>query len=341
MKNRPIPKNCSFISGNARRQTFCGKATLIRFAPYFLTLLLFASFAALGATPASALELHQTPKNMNTTFDLDKETINEEDLTIRSKDGAASYFLTFSGGQAGDTGGRYLTDGTHSLHYGIYDGVNSRTLLKDIDDNPSSDEVLSGSLEDRGNNWTEAIESFAVILEYDQFPPAGQYTDDFTITLYKGNAEDISSAEKIEEAKVKLRVKVESVLDISLVPRGSSFDETKTDLTLDFGVLSAGSERSGDIMVRSNDTYSLTLNSENGGVMENFYEEDTSTVPYTLSVNGSELNLSSDTETTVAANDGPTPVTGERYTLNVRIGDFGMATEGEYQDIISVTVTAP
>ncbi|MFO7850301.1 MAG: spore coat protein U domain-containing protein [Spirochaetia bacterium] len=290
--------------------------------------------------PLSAQKLQQTPNNIRGEFLLNDETVAEESLTVRSKAEAVSYFITFSGGQAGDTGGRYLSDGTNTLYYGIYDGASSRTLLKDIDDNPNANEVLSGSLENAGNGWAETQETFALILEYDQFPPAGQYTDDFTITLYRGDVEDISSAEYVEETQVSIRIKVQSALDIALVPSGSPFDETDTSLTLDFGVLSAGSERSGDIMVRSNDTYSLSLNSTHGGVMENFDENDPSTVPYTLFVEGSPLSLSAGTETTVAAYDGPTSVTGKRYGLKIRIEDFGMATEGKYEDTLSVTVTA-
>ena len=274
--------------------------------------------------------------DLNTTYDR-SETIILEDFTVLNlADSTEVYFVTFSGGQSGSTSSRYLTDGSNQISYGIYDDTVGSTILRDIEDEPASNEVLSGTV---GSYATEG-HSYAVIVDPDQFPPAGSYTDTFTIGLYTGTVGDLPSAQEEDTQSVNLTVTVEPVLDVALVDTGQPFNEEDTSLSINFGTLYYGDSRGGDIVVRANTIYSLSLNSFNGGIMVNDIVDDDSTVPYTLQIDGASLTLPAGTETLVTSGAGPTSVTGQRYSFNVSIGDFGMATEGDYHDEITVTVTA-
>jgi hypothetical protein len=67
---------------------------------------------------------------------------------------------------------------------------------------------------------------------------------------------------------------------------------------------------------------------------------DTSTVPYILSVDGVAKSLPAGSDEPLTSSAAPTGITGEIYDLGVEIQEFGMATEGSYADIITITVSA-
>jgi hypothetical protein len=93
-------------------------------------------------------------------------------------------------------------------------------------------------------------------------------------------------------------------------------------------------------LVRSNETFGVSIESQNAGVMAIQTAGDSSTVPYRLSIDGSAVDLSSGNPVSVLSSVGPTVLAGRRHPISVEILDYGFATDGTYQDNLTITVTA-
>jgi len=296
----------------------------------------------LTATSLYSIELHQVTKNVSSTFLTDQEVAIPQTLNIRSKDEAGDYFITFSAGVSNDFSQRELLSGADVMYYNIYNNSNERTILKDLTANPASSEVLSGTITAaelaETNGWLSRTHSYIIILDRDQFPTAGTYEDTVvTVTLYTGVP---GSSQKVDQETLKITVTMDPVLEMAIVPDGAPLNTTDPNLTLDFGTLYAGAVREADLVVRSNSYYGINLRSEQGGVMTIQDPIDTSTVPYILSVDGLAKSLPAGSDEPLSSSAAPTGITGEIYDLAVEIQEFGMATEGSYADIITITVSA-
>jgi len=301
----------------------------------------FLLILALG-NPLEALKLQgRTPSVNNAVFLLDQEVIISQTISVRKqrKETTTSFFLTFSTGQSGVFSNRAMVGSGGSLmYYGIYNDGTNRNILKDLSTQPDSSEVLTGTFAINDNTSQEV--SFVVILDRDQFPLAGNYLDEVTIGLYGGTPENPETLNPIETAVMSISAVMDPVMEMSLVPEGTSFDAGRSELTLDFGTLFNGQTRNADLLVRSNSNYSVLLRSNNSGRMPIRDTADTSVVPYSLSVNGSLLDLGSGTDQTAIPTGTPSTENGTRYKLSVVIGDFGMASEGTYSDVLTITLVA-
>lgn len=296
----------------------------------------------LAATSLYSIELHRVTKNVDGTFLTDQEVAIPQTLNVRSKDEAGDYFITFSAGVSGDFSQRELRSGAEVMYYNIYNNSNERTVLKDLSANPSSSEVLQGTITTdelaETNGWLSHTHSYIIILDRDQFPAAGTYEDTVvTVTLYTGVP---GSSQKVDQETLKISMTMNPVLEMAIVQDGAPLDTSDPNLTLDFGTLFAGAVREADLVVRSNSYYGVNLRSEQGGVMSIQDTSDTSTVPYILNVDGAAKSLAAGIDEPVTSSAAPTGITGEIYDMSVEIQEFGMATEGTYADIITITVSA-
>lgn len=287
----------------------------------------------------------RTPKINNAQFLLDQEVIISETIRVNHKGQGTDFFITFSTGQSGQFANRYLLDPVSGgiMYYQVYDNAADRRILVDLSAGPSLSQVLSGSFSDAeaaaGGGTTKDL-TFVVILDPDQFPLAGQYAEELRLELWAGTPDNPRGGGPEDTAIMSMSAQMDQVMDISLVPSGGSFDSSRTELTLDFGELYAGSRRHADLMVRANSGYSVYMRSQNSGVMMIQDVTDTSSVPYSLSVAGGGVDLSSGTDVPVVPLGGPSTIRGDRYDVGVEIEDFGMATEGFYTDMLIITVAA-
>jgi spore coat protein U-like protein len=93
------------------------------------------------------------------------------------------------------------------------------------------------------------------------------------------------------------------------------------------------------MLVRANVSYDISISSANEGNMAHTDPSDGSLVPYDLRIDAGSVDLSGG-PVTVATGTGPTAGTGERYELELQVGDPGAASAGTYEDMLQVTVTA-
>lgn len=279
--------------------------------------------------------------NVSATYDPTRENQLAQSFTVRHRlpnkgTPTDNYFVTFSAGQSGSFTNRSAQDGAgDQLEYQLVDNLSSRDILGDLTmPNLGQQNVLYGT-----STISESItQSFYVILNAAQLPPAGTYTDSVLVSVY-GGVVGSPSPTLMGSTSMSLAFTVPAVLALSLVPTGATFLPGSTTATMNFGAMSAGETGSMDLLVRSNSSYSISLQSQNGGVMAITLPGDTSTVPYTLTFAGAPVSLPAAAPTSVVTAAPPTSGAGARYPIGVTIGNLGTATAGTYQDNITITVT--
>ena len=98
-------------------------------------------------------------------------------------------------------------------------------------------------------------------------------------------------------------------------------------------------EMRADLRVKGNVGYGVMLSSMNGGKLVG---SGNTTVPYTIRVgSGSFFSPApAGSQFTVAQRYFGTSTQGERYNVRVKLGTFGNLDDGDYQDVVTITVQA-
>jgi spore coat protein U-like protein len=307
---------------------------------------LIAAILALNSPlPLEALKFRgSAPKVNNLQFSPDLEVSVEKSLSVNHRGPAADYFITFSPGGSGNSSIRWLSEtGGSAMYYNLFDSITNRTILRAISDNPAPSQVITGSFSDAegSGGGTTRDHQFVLILDRNQFPVAGTYSDVITLNLYEGTPASPVPGGPLDSMTMNISTVMPQLTDLALLPEAAAFDPASSAMTMNFGTLFAGMERNVDIVVRSNTIYSVSVSSLQGGNMAIADPLDTSVVPYQFSVSGFELDLSGSAEVPIVSLAGPTDEAGDRYPISVTILDYGMATEGLYSDTITFTLSAP
>lgn len=152
----------------------------------------------------------------------------------------------------------------------------------------------------------------------------------------------LTSPTRVASAAVTFRTLVDSSVDLSLARSGEPFNINETAQLIDFGVLSSGEQRGFDLIVRSNNGYVVTMQSENRQVMAHERAPAVAdTVSYEVVLNGGAVNLSTGGPVQVLSGTGTTPATGMSFPIEFTVGNLsGAEAAGTYSDVIIVTVTA-
>ena len=276
------------------------------------------------------------------SFTYNPEAGHEETVAIqvKHKGDASNYFLSFSRGSSDTFDPRTLIQTPdYTLAYFLYDNSSDRNILKDLSVAVTSSEVLEGSFPAKvKGGWQTQTLNFTFYMEPGLYDLFGTYNDTVTVSLYDGTPDNPGGVQ--DSLSFTIKVKLDKVIALSIVDTGRVFDPPTVQKTFDFGILSEGSTRMGDLVIRANTPYTIQLSSENDGLMINQDKSDTSVVPYNFTFNGAVIDFANANPGVVEPNGGPTPYDGSRYRFIITIGAYGMATEGNYSDTVAVTVSA-
>ena len=283
------------------------------------------------------LKIQSIANNLRPDYGITTQTELVETISIRHKGDALDFFVTFSAGQSGTALARSMVSGTSDeLFYQLYDSSVSMNVLLDIGDSPTIANVLFGSF-GASASWQTVIVSFTLIIPADQYVPKDTYADAFDVTLYSG---DLTTYLSEDTANVGASSVVPEIVEVSVIPTGAAFDPLATQLDLDYGLLVDGESLTGDVVVRSNAVYTLSLQSANRGVMVHATPSETSEIPYDFRFTGASVSLTSNQATDVVVDAAATDTAGVRYDFEIIILPFGMATEGNYDDSITIEISA-
>ena len=292
-------------------------------------------------TEAQTLSFSVAAKTIAFNYDYSQDTEAINVLTVKHKGVATGIFVTFSTSQSsGLYSPRHLSapPSADVLAYEIYDNTVQKNVLKDLSGSAAANEVLSGTFAASASFQTLDL-SYTIHALSSQFLSEGAYADSYTITLYQGTF-GVGTPTVADTVVVDLTGNVASTMEVSVVATGAPFGSSPAGLLFDFGVMNAGDSRSGDAIVRANGIFTLSVASAGKGVMKLPNPADKSEVPYTFTFDGNTIVLTGNKGADLLVDQGPTPMAGIRYVFGITINDFGMASAGAYDDVITFTIAA-
>jgi len=301
-----------------------------------MTLLMTLYFLTSAFSANTSLRISSFTRNIKANYDLNGNIEITQSITLKHKGEALDYFLAISPGSSGLWNNRVVINGGNQLSYQIYRDSSKTDVLKSISDNPSANEIITGSFAQSGS-FQFSTYTYTIYVPPGQFNLAGVYDDSFDVSLYSGNL----STYTLEGTKThSLSVTMPTSLELSITPSGVPFDDTSFNMNMNFGILNVGSSRSADAVIRTNTPYSIFILSEKGGKLTHTDPLIADIVPYTFTFNGNTVDLTSPTAQQIITGATVTSWEGTRYPMNVTIGDYGMASEGYYSDNLTITIQA-
>lgn len=251
------------------------------------------------------------------------------------------YFVALSTGQSGEFNRRKLSQSKTVLTYNAFTDA-GKTILK-APPNAAQNQVITGSFPVMVALTQTNSHRFFWTIEPQQIVPVQgmPYVDaNLSLDLFSGTL--LTSPTRVASATITFRTLVDSSVDLSLVRSGAPFNINDTAQLIDFGELSSGEQRGFDLIVRSNNGVSVTMQSENRQVMVHERSPAVAdTVSYEVVLNGGAVDLSTGGPVQVLSRTGTTPATGIAFPIEFTVGNLsGAEAAGTYSDVINVTVTA-
>lgn len=252
------------------------------------------------------------------------------------------YFVALSTGQSGNFNQRTLSAHTNILNYNAYTDRGKSSILKAYPTATQS-EVITGSFPlSLSLTQTNSHEFFWTINPQQVVPASGAIFEDkhLTLSLYSGQL--LSSPTLVATKTIDFHARVDSSVDVSLVESGRPFDISETTQRVDFGTLESGEQRGFDVVVRSNNSYTVTMQSQNRQLLVHQRAPSVAdTVAYSVILNGSGIDLSTGAAVQVITGNGTTPATGASFPIEFVVGTLlGTEIAGTYSDVINVEVSA-
>ncbi|MBT3393903.1 MAG: fimbrial major subunit CsuA/B family protein [Waddliaceae bacterium] len=244
-----------------------------------------------------------------------------------------NFFVTFSEGQSSDYD-RFMSCGGETLSYQIYDSKQHHNILKEIPEASQNQDVIKGT--DK-HNKTRVQCDYYISIPAGQTSAAGVYTDTFVLRLYQGKVH--KTYELYDTASVTFTAIIPATTQISLVNSGGSFDALDTSQNVDFGDITGPMSLTFDMLVLSSGSYSVAMESENGGVLKQNDVDDE--IPYALKIDGNIKDLSGEEAVTVASGSEATPSGGDTFHVTVSVDTITQPVlSGEYNDVVYIEVSS-
>lgn len=222
------------------------------------------------------------------------------------------------------------------IQYALF-RTNGSSLLSTTGNPASSQETLSGAFPPGSKKHDRLSLGFRIEIAPSSLPPPGIHTITLRADLYTGAFP--SSGAAVDSVAFTISVHVNNHYDVSIVPSGAAFSLSATSATIAFGTLRSFDSRGVDILVKSNVSFVLSLESANGGAFAN--ASDAFRIPYSLSANGIAIRLTAGSNTAIGNTLQATYGIPTRFALILTVLQFtDLPTEGAYSDLITVTLSA-
>ena len=255
---------------------------------------------------------------------------NTINFTItKNSTGSRSYSVMAGTSATSGNYNRQMASGANRLNYQLYTTSAMTYVLQAPTIATANNDINGTSSAARG---TVIPLSFLFYVPPNQVVAAGTYSDTVIVGIYNA----YNSPTPMTSKSITITTVVAASADLSIVPTGSAFS-TSTSQTLAFGTLATGQVLGCDLLVKKNTSTTVTFNSANHGVMKAIPTPAADQIPYTFVANGTTLNLASTANLAL-----PTGVnaTGMRLPISVTIGSLSGVGAGNYQDQVTITVTA-
>lgn len=271
-------------------------------------------------------------------IDLNLDPAPPLQMTVtRTGNGTCEFFLVIDGPSTS----RFLTHGGDTYPIQMYTNPGHTNVWMSLTEGPTAVNVISGNFS--GNN------SSIFLTYYPRFvpnasKPNGPYTGGFSITLYQDGLSYYDPAQSPQSKNVNFKYTQEPFIDIALVDTGAPFVVGDRNQALNFGNLVTGAMLGCDVILQHNAGYRLSMSSANGGQLKNTNGALTSfnLVPYSLTLNGSPITLTSLPQEVNSSTNLQSPEAGTRLPVSVTIGNLIVAKPlpGTYSDVVTISVSA-
>ena len=250
-------------------------------------------------------------------------------LTVKNNRNYSSFNYFFSCYTSPSS--RFASLGAYRIPFFVYkSGVTPLAEILPWDHSLTYFNALWGMVSRKGT----ASQSYDIVPEVGHWVPAGLYTGNIKFELDEGipGQDDLQGS-----VSPAISIRVIPITDISLVTSGTIFDVNAVKSQLDFGELVAGTERSLNVLVRSNKTWSLSVIAPSKGYMTSTSTE--TPIPYLFYFGGRLVDISSGSASLIPLSYW-TASGQNNYQLKFVIGALDNVDPGLYTDNLSIVITA-
>lgn len=301
---------------------------------YFTLLTLFIQVA--WAAPDCGLNLTLTNATVQA---MSTQQVIQQNFTVSrfhpNNNRCSNYILYFGKGLANNYQRMAYNTSNQTYNYNLHSNINMNGILKDKNDAQAMNEVIIGGTPN--DNTTYSGSFFVSIPATGTNPVGGTFTDNVQVQVYRASNVNDQNLEEVETFTISIIIP--TLLSISLVDEGGSFNASSTSKVMDFGIISQNAELRADLMVMSNTPYQIKFSSANNGVLKN----GSNTYAYELKVSSNVVGLGSSagTPVTVATSTNASSTSGDRYNVRVKMTESPTnKPAGLYQDTITITAIA-
>lgn len=249
---------------------------------------------------------------------------------IRSHGGGCQYFVTVAPvGATRGSAGLLRGPGSNSLEYMVGKDASGSQPLRPLGMASEAETYVSATEAD----GRAASFQFALALGPQQVVLPGQYTGELEISAYEGS---LVNPILRDRRRVTVIVPVPAVAELSFSD-GGAFNLRRSNVTVNFQKLRPGAQRMVQMRVRSNAGYRVSFRSANGA-LRHVDASDGSEVPYTVSVDGGQIQLRRGAPVQAIISNDVTGPDGRQYLIDITAGDIGNASAGDYIDTIDLTI---
>lgn len=238
------------------------------------------------------------------------------------------YAIVANYGRANNFANRRLENFTSDqLTFNIHKAlpVSNANILRDQVDVTNNNQILisphfnsSPASQSQVKTFYASLPSIPVNLN------PGIYMESLVLKVVARPVDDTTSGVQVwpvvAETAITFVYQKPSVLDISIVDSGQPFNSQDKSQLMSFGKLSTGLTQSADVMIDTNVGYRLFLSSVNDGFLR--HRTATDTIPYSITVDASPVNLAGSSLTPVNVINQPlsSPAGGFRLPVVVTVG---------------------
>lgn len=245
-------------------------------------------------------------------------------------------FRVFFGKGNANSYNRKVFGGTGQVDYNIFKESGLNTVLKDQGE-AGAGEYLEGSLPNANTSYS--FNFFFKIVDLDSVfsDGPGYFNDLIPVSVY--SVKNNGDLQYQTTRYMNVTIVIPRYAELSLGPANAPHNPATTSHIMDFGILQTNEEEEAVLNVKGNVGFGVYMASQHGGKLVNGASE----IPYTIDVaNLGPRSLSNPGQAYyITQRNSRTPESGTAYALKVRIGNVPANPDsGDYQDVITITVTA-
>lgn len=161
--------------------------------------------------------------------------------------------------------------------------------------------------------------------------PAGTYTDTLKFRLYRAGGGALGSDRTANAAAI-----VEERAQVNIAGASGYSHPFGVD-RIDFQTLTEGEMKNAIVQVRATTAVAIVVQSQNQGRMKHEVLNADPGVPYSMRLDGTNVNLAAASDTVLRS--PPVSLEGVSYPMLLKVGNVAGRPAGEYQDLLTITVS--